>query len=217
MYTSSASKGTSKASWQSDKKAQIASAQTHAERALAELAAVREREQALLQRRVETLERAFREGVADLEHRFLLQAEQLKRELLSKIAETKTGCEATIEAKAQQLTSALEAADRCPCATASSKWEDNEDEWHAVPAKRVTVNDPATAKKSPIATKSSLLRQRTVSGTWNQDTNSDRSPRSTLHQAPGYKPCNCRRADRIPSTLRTIRASDLIDSDDDDF
>lgn len=50
------------------------------------------------------------------------QAEQLKRELLSKIAETKTGCEATIESKAQQLTSALEAADRCPCATASSQW-----------------------------------------------------------------------------------------------
>lgn len=55
-------------------RAEIASAQTHAERALAELAAVREREQALLQRRVETLERTFREGVADLEHRFLLQA-----------------------------------------------------------------------------------------------------------------------------------------------
>lgn len=47
------------------------------------------------------------------------QAEQLKRELLSKIAETKTGCEATIEAKAQQLTLALEAADRCPC---NSQW-----------------------------------------------------------------------------------------------
>ena len=55
-------------------RAEIVSAQTHAESALAELAAVREREQALLQRRVETVERAFREGVADLEHRFLLQA-----------------------------------------------------------------------------------------------------------------------------------------------
>lgn len=53
---------------------EIASAQTHAERALQELAAVREREQGLLQRRVEVLERQFREGVADLEQRFLLQA-----------------------------------------------------------------------------------------------------------------------------------------------
>lgn len=34
---------------------------------------MREREQALLQRRVEVFERQFREGIADLEHRFLLQ------------------------------------------------------------------------------------------------------------------------------------------------
>lgn len=50
------------------------------------------------------------------------QAEHLKRELLTKIAETKASCEATIETKAQQLTSALEAADRCPCSAASAKW-----------------------------------------------------------------------------------------------
>ncbi len=77
-------------------------------------------ERALEQRREEVLsEPSWR-------FHFLLelagQAEQLKRELLSKIAETKTGCEAAIESKAQQLTSALEAADRCPCATASSQW-----------------------------------------------------------------------------------------------
>ncbi|KAK9917530.1 hypothetical protein WJX75_005371 [Coccomyxa subellipsoidea] len=101
---------------------QIVSAQTHAERALQELAAVREREQALLQRRVEVFERQFREGIADLEHRFLLQAEHLKRELLTKISETKAECEATIENKAQQLTSALESVDRCPCATSTSQW-----------------------------------------------------------------------------------------------
>lgn len=53
--------------------AEIVSVQTHAERALQELAAVREREQALLQCRVEVFERQFREGIADLEHRFLLQ------------------------------------------------------------------------------------------------------------------------------------------------
>lgn len=54
--------------------AEIMSVQTHAERALQELAAVREQEQALLKRQVEILERQFKEGVADLEQRFLMQA-----------------------------------------------------------------------------------------------------------------------------------------------
>lgn len=55
-------------------------------------------------------------------HPHCLQAEHLKRELLTKIAETKAKCEATIENKAQQLTSALESVDRCPCATSTSQW-----------------------------------------------------------------------------------------------
>lgn len=51
-----------------------------------------------------------------------MQAEHLKRELLAKIAETKAGCEATIEAKAQQLVNALENTDRCPCASTNQDW-----------------------------------------------------------------------------------------------
>ena len=54
-------------------RAEMANVRTHADAALAELAGVREREQALLQRRIEVLERQFREGIADLEQRFLLQ------------------------------------------------------------------------------------------------------------------------------------------------
>ena len=50
------------------------------------------------------------------------QAEHLKRDLLSKIAETKAVCEANIEAKAQQLVNALEFSDRCPCAAVSQDW-----------------------------------------------------------------------------------------------
>ena len=50
---------------------------THADAALSELASVREREQALLQRRIDVLERQFREGIADLEQRFLLQVPPL--------------------------------------------------------------------------------------------------------------------------------------------
>jgi hypothetical protein len=53
--------------------AEMANVRNHADAALAELTSVREREQALLQRRVEVLERQFREGIADLEQRFLLQ------------------------------------------------------------------------------------------------------------------------------------------------
>jgi hypothetical protein len=57
--------------------AEIASVQTHAERALQELVAVREQEQALLKRKVEVLERQFREGVTELEQRFLMQVQVL--------------------------------------------------------------------------------------------------------------------------------------------
>ena len=53
--------------------AEIASVQSHAEAALQQLAAVREQEQALLARRAEALQRDFREGMAELEHRYALQ------------------------------------------------------------------------------------------------------------------------------------------------
>ena len=49
------------------------------------------------------------------------QAEHLKRELLARIVETKTSCEALIEGKAQQLADALESSDRCPCVTISQR------------------------------------------------------------------------------------------------
>lgn len=47
--------------------------QSHAEAALQQLAAVREQEQAQLTRRAEALQRDFREGIAELEHRYALQ------------------------------------------------------------------------------------------------------------------------------------------------
>ena len=53
--------------------AEIASVQSHAESALVQLAAVREREQLQLSRRAEALQRDFREHLAELEHRYTLQ------------------------------------------------------------------------------------------------------------------------------------------------
>ena len=53
--------------------AEMATVQDHAEKALQELEQVRQQQQAVLERRVEALEREFREGIADLEQRFLLQ------------------------------------------------------------------------------------------------------------------------------------------------
>ena len=47
--------------------------QSHAESALVQLAAVREREQLQLSRRAEALQRDFREHLAELEHRYTLQ------------------------------------------------------------------------------------------------------------------------------------------------
>ena len=47
--------------------------QDHAEKALQELEQVRQQQQAVLERKVEALEREFKEGIADLEQRFLLQ------------------------------------------------------------------------------------------------------------------------------------------------
>ena len=54
-------------------RAEIASVQSHAESALVQLAAVREREQLQLSRRAEALQRDFREHLAELEHRYGLQ------------------------------------------------------------------------------------------------------------------------------------------------
>lgn len=53
--------------------AEIASVQSHAERALQQLAAVREREQLQLSRRAEALQHEFREHLAELEHRYNMQ------------------------------------------------------------------------------------------------------------------------------------------------
>ena len=53
--------------------AEIASVHSHAESALQQLAAVREREQLQLSRRAEALQRDFREHLAELEHRYSLQ------------------------------------------------------------------------------------------------------------------------------------------------
>ena len=51
----------------------MATVQDHAEKALQELEQVRQQQQAVLERKVEALEREFKEGIADLEQRFLLQ------------------------------------------------------------------------------------------------------------------------------------------------
>lgn len=90
-----------------ERKREIQSTQKRLEKSLRELAIVKRKEEETLKRKVTELQRDFNETMKDLQKQFVAQADDIREEALTKLAQQRSQCEMAVEAKARSLSATL--------------------------------------------------------------------------------------------------------------
>ncbi|GMH40267.1 hypothetical protein BSKO_08171 [Bryopsis sp. KO-2023] len=90
-----------------ERKREIQSTQKRLEKSLRELAIVKRKEEETLKRKVTELQRDFTETMKELQKQFIAQADDVREEALTKLAQQRSQCEMAVESKARALSATL--------------------------------------------------------------------------------------------------------------